>query len=235
MANVNLLSVIGLLALTITVFPVSLWVFNRGQRLLWLDSLLHPLVTGSIFITLVLWLLQIDYADYQKANWPLIKLLGPATVALAIPLHNEFHHIQKMAKPLLITLVVGTLFSIVIALICAWLMGGSPETLLAVSTKTVTTPIALGIAEKILAEPGLVAGIVIFTGVVGGIAAVPLFQLLGITDDRIKGFALGINAHGVGTAKAFEISPRCGAFSSLAMSLTGALVALFLPWIILTL
>ncbi len=224
---------LGLLMLSITAFVASLWLFNRSEKLTWLHPLLHPLVTGSTLVAAALWLLDISYPDYKAANWPLIKLLGPATVALAIPMHREFHHIRQMTKPLLLGLFFGSFISTVTALIFAWLAGGSDAFLLATSSKTVTTPIALGIAEKIAAEPGLVAGIVIFTGVIGAMAATPLFRLLRISDHRVQGFALGINTHGVGTARAFEISPSCGAFASLAMSLTGVIVALVLPWLVL--
>ncbi len=228
-------AIVGLLLLSISAFAASLWLFSRSDKLglAWLHPLLHPLVTGSAVIAAALWLLDIPYWSYKAANWPLIELLGPATVALAVPLQREFHLIRQMAKPLLAGLFFGSFISTITALVFASLAGGSEAFLLAASTKTVTTPIALGIAEKIAAEPGLVAGIVIFTGVVGAVAASPMFRLLGISDHRVQGFALGINAHGVGTARAFEISPTCGAFASLAMSLTGAMVALILPWMIL--
>ena len=218
-----------LLALTLIAFVISLWVFNLARH--W--PLLHPLVGGSTLVALALWLSPFDYQQYKEANRVMFQLLGPATVALAIPLHNQFHHIQRMAKPLLFSLSFGAIFSVLVALAAAWLLGASPQTLLALTSKSVTTPIALGIADTIAAEPGLVAGVVIFTGVVGAIVVKPLLYRFKITDDRVLGFALGINCHGVGTAKAFEISQRCGAFSSLAMSLTGALTAIVLPWVVL--
>jgi putative effector of murein hydrolase len=113
----------------------------------------------------------------------------------------------------------------------AWCLGG--ETLLpSLTTKSVTTPIALGLANIIGSVPELVATVVIFTGVVGAMLGPVLLRRLGISDERILGFSLGLNAHGVGTARAFEISPRCGAWASLAMGLTGLLTTALLPLVV---
>lgn len=138
-----------------------------------------------------------------------------------------------MARPLLTTLLFGASFAVISALGIAWLLGGNSETLVSLAPKSVTTPIALGIAEKVGGLQGLTAGVVVFTGVIGAILGPLLFSKLGIRDDRIIGFVTGICAHGVGTTRAFEISSRCGAFSSLGLGMTGALTALILPWLIL--
>ena len=160
--------------------------------------------------------------------------MGTATVALAIPLHQQFHHIRNLGKPLIITLLFGGSFAIISAVTVAWFFGANENTLISILPKSVTTPIALGITEKIGGQPGLTAGVVVFTGVIGAIFGPIIFRWLGITDDRIKGFVLGICAHGVGTARAFEISRKCGAFSSLGLGLTGAVTALILPWVVLS-
>jgi predicted murein hydrolase (TIGR00659 family) len=230
---VEIITPVLLLMLTFFAFSLAFWLYGISKSKPIISSLLHPLVTAPILVSAVLLLINIDYSDYRKANQPLFFLLGTATVALAIPLHQQFHHIRNLTKPLLLTLFFGASFAVITALSIAWFLGATPETLISVAPKSVTTPIALGIAEKINGEPGLTAGIVVFTGVIGAVFGPLLFRWLGISDDRIKGFVLGICAHGVGTARAFEVSGKCGAFSSLGLGLTGAITAMILPWIII--
>lgn len=222
-----------LLTLTFVAFSAAFWLYSANKTQPIIHSLLHPLVTAPVMVAAVLLLANIDYQQYREANQPLFFLLGTATVALAIPLHQQFHNIRSLAKPLLTTLLFGASFAIISALVTAWLLGATIDTLVSLTPKSVTTPIALGIAEKIGGDPSLTAGVVVFTGVVGAIFGPILFRWLAITDDRIKGFVLGLCAHGVGTARAFEISGKCGAFSSLGLSLTGALTAMVLPWVVI--
>ena len=219
----------SLLGLTFLAYFAGLWTFRKAQHF----SLLHPLVSSCLLIAALLYSLDIDYARYQRANNVFYWLLGPATVALAIPLNREFDRIRALALPLLLTLLLGTIAAPLCALTLASLFSADPLTLLSLTPKSVTTPIALSIAKEIGALGELTAGVVIFTGVVGAIAGPSLLRLLGVSDERLQGFTLGINAHGVGTARAFDISPVCGAFSSLALGLTGVLTALTLPTLLL--
>ena len=222
-----------LLILTFAAFSVAFWLSSANKNRPIIHSLLHPLVTAPLMVSAVLLLTNIDYQQYREANQPLFFLLGTVTVALAIPLHQQFHNIRSLSNPLLLTLFFGASFAIVSALITAWFLGATVETLVSLAPKSVTTPIALGISEKIGGNLSLTAGVVVFTGIVGAIFGPLLFRWLAITDDRIKGFVLGICAHGVGTARAFEISGKCGAFASLGLGLTGALTAVVLPWLVI--
>ena len=223
-----------LLALTFAAFIAAFWLYSSCNKRPILHSLFHPLVTAPLIVSVILFFTEINYQHYREANQPLFFLLGTATVALAIPLHQQFHNIRSLAKPLLITLLFGASFAIITALVIGWSLGASTSTLISMAPKSVTTPIALGISGKIAGIPSLTAGIVVFTGVVGAIFGPPLFHRMGINDDRIKGFVLGICAHGVGTARAFEISGKCGAFASLGLGLTGALTAIILPWLVIS-
>jgi len=219
----------SLLALTLCAYFAGLWAFQKARHF----SLLHPLMSSCLLIAALLYSFDIDYTHYQQANSVFYWLLGPATVALAIPLDREFARIRALAQPLLLTLLFGAIAAPLCAVTLAFLFGADPLTLLSLTPKSVTTPIALGIATEIGALGELTAGVVIFTGVVGAIAGPKLLTLLGVKDERLQGFTLGINAHGVGTARAFDISPLCGAFSSLALGLTGVLTALILPTLLL--
>lgn len=213
------------LAATLLAYHAGLWIYQRSARQLWL----HPLVTGSFLIALGLKFSGISYADYRAGAEIFYALLGLATVGLAVPLHHEFHHLKGLVLPILGTIAVGSMVACACALGLASLAGGSHELLLALAPKSVTTPIALGIARQIGADPSLTTGVVIFTGVAGALLSPLVFRLSGLKDLRAQGIILGINAHGVGVARGFEIGPLTGAFASLAMGLTGAFTALWLP------
>jgi len=163
-------------------------------------------------------------------------LLGPATVALAIPLYAQFDRLRRMALPLLGALLVGSLTAALSAVAIGGLLGASEATQLSLAPKSVTTPIAMGIAERIGGLPSLTAILVIATGILGAMGASFIYRALKIEDDAVRGFALGIASHGIGTARAFQESEQTGAFAALAMGLNGLMTALLLPvvmpWVI---
>lgn len=212
---------------TLLAYQIGVWIYQRSGRKLWL----HPLLSGSILIAVGLKITGVDYSHYKTANGLFYQLLGLATVGLALPLHREFHQLKGIFLPVAGTIAIGSVFACAAALALAALAGASAELLLALAPKSVTTPIALGIAEEIGANGSLTTGVVIFTGVVGALISPLVFKLTGLSDPRGQGLILGINAHGVGTARGFEINSTVGAFASLAMGLTGAFTALWLPFL----
>ena len=131
--------------------------------------------------------------------------------------------------PSLAALLAGVLTAALSAIGLGALLGASTETLISLAPKSVTAPVAMGISEKLGGLPSLTAVLVVSTGIVGAVLGTGLFRLLGIRDDAIKGFALGATSHGIGTARAFQVSPVMGAFSGLAMALSALVTALLLP------
>ncbi|MBZ0126540.1 MAG: LrgB family protein, partial [Rhodocyclaceae bacterium] len=129
-------------------------------------------------------------------------------------------------------LVVGSLTATVSAVAIGKLFGASEASLLSLAPKSVTTPIAMGIAERIGGLPSLTAVLVITTGILGAIGARFIYQALGIADHAVRGFAIGVASHGIGTARAFQVSEQAGAFSGLAMGLNALLTALLVPLLI---
>lgn len=180
-------------------------------------------------VAAVLWSLDIPYSAYRESSGLLYAMLGPAVVALAVPVKQNLAVVRRAGWPLAVTIAVGALLAPVVAMAIALLLGATPAILMALTGKSITTPIAMALAEKIHTAQSLAAGIAVFTGVVGAVAGPPLFARLNIRDHRVIGIALGINAHAVGTARALEISALCGAFAALAMGLCGALTATVLP------
>lgn len=170
-----------------------------------------------------------SYETYFSGAQFVHFLLGPATVALAIPLHAQFKHVRRLLLPIVCGLFAGSLSAILSAVAIARWLDASTATQASLAPKSVTTPIAMGIAERIGGLPSLTAVLVIFTGVLGAILGRQLFDWLRIGDPAVRGFAMGVAAHGIGTARAFQEGEQNGAFAALAMGLNGLLTALLLP------
>ena len=216
------------LTVTLVVYLAGQWLFRRsGER-----ALFNPVALAIMLMTSILLLTGTPYATYFQGAQFIHFLLGPATVALAVPLYLHRDRVRRLFLPIVIGLLVGSLTAIVSAIGLAWLLGGSPRTLLSLVPKSVTTPVAMGIAEKIGGIPSLTAVIVILTGVVGAVAAPALLKGLRIRDDAVKGFAIGVAAHGIGTARALQISSIAGAFAGLAIGLNALLTALLAPLVV---
>ena len=183
----------------------------------------------SLGLVALLALTGTSYQTYFDGAQFVHFLLGPATVALAIPLYAQFDRLRRMALPLLGALLVGSLTAALSAVAIGGLLGASEATQLSLAPKSVTTPIAMGIAERIGGLPSLTAILVIATGILGAMGASFIYRALKIEDDAVRGFALGIASHGIGTARAFQESEQAGAFAALAMGLNGLMTALLLP------
>ncbi|WP_170167452.1 LrgB family protein [Amphritea balenae] len=216
------------LIVTIATFIVTSW-FNRR---IGGTPLLHPVLVSLSLIIVFLLLTGTEYETYFEGAQFIHFLLGPATVALAVPLFDHLERVKKMLLPLLVACVAGAVTAAASAVLVAQLMDAQIGTLLSLAPKSVTSPIAIGIAEKIGGYPSLASGLVLITGAIGCILAPPIYRILHIKDEAVKGFALGVAAHGMGTAFAFEYGLMAGAFGGLAMGMTGAFTAFMLPVLI---
>ena len=216
-----------LLGLTITLlaYQLALWVFRRSGDSAWAN----PVLIAIVVITAFLWLTGTPYESYFDGAKFIHFMLGPITVALAIPLFSYWGRLKRMAFPLVVALLAGSATAVLTATGIAWALGASPATIYSLAPKSVTTPIAMGVAEQIGGIPSLTAVLVILTGVIGAIGFPAVFRLLRVRDHAAQGFAIGISAHGIGTARAFLVSEEMGAFSALAMGLNGLLTAVVLP------
>lgn len=224
------LSASPLLGLTITLlaYQAAFAIFKRSGG----HPLANPVLIAMSLLVAFLMLTGTTYDTYFTGAQFVHFLLGPATVALAIPLYTHFRKVREMAMPIVIGLFAGSVTAIVSAIGVARLLGASLPTQLSLAPKSVTTPIAMGIAERIGGIPSLTAVMVIVTGIIGAVGARYLFDWLRVEDPAVRGFAMGVASHGIGTARAFQISEQTGAFSALAMGLNGALTALLLPLLV---
>jgi predicted murein hydrolase (TIGR00659 family) len=213
------------LTLTLVAYQGAFWIYRRSGN----HPLANPVLIAVALLVAFLLISGTSYQAYFAGAQFVHFLLGPATVALAIPLYTQFRRVRAMLWPVLAGLLAGSLTAILSAMAVARLFGASPATELSLAPKSVTTPIAMGIAERIGGIPSLTAVLVIITGVLGAIGARYVFDAIKLRDQAISGFALGVASHGIGTARAFQVSEQAGAFAALAMGLNGALTALLLP------
>lgn len=212
------------IGLTLVAYQLSLWVYERTRI-----ALLHPVLGSVAMLVVALLALDVDFPAYRDAVGPLLVLLGPATVALAVPLYLNLRRIRQFLVPILITLLVGGVFATLSVVSIGWLFDARPMILMTLAPKSVTTPIAMLVAEQIGGVAALAAVFVMFTGVLGAIIGPWLLTRAGVREPAARGLAMGMTAHAVGTARALEEGEETGAFSALAMSLMGMATAVLLP------
>lgn len=213
------------LTLTLLAYILSHRLYVRCAN----TPLLHPVLLSVGLLILLLQFSGISYADYFQGAQFIHFLLGPATVALAIPLYRQLDRLRQLWLPILASILFGVLVGAFSALGIARLLGASLQTQLSLVPKSVTTPVAMGISETIGGIPSLTAVLVVATGIIGAVLGTGLLRLLRIHSESVKGIAMGIAAHGIGTARAFQSSGEMGAFSGLAMALSALVAALILP------
>ncbi len=214
---------------------LTLLVFFLAQRLYQKTGsiLFNPVAVAIAAIIALLQLCGISYQDYSRGGDLLLFLLGPSVVALGLPLYQRRREILARKLPILAGVAAGALTSIVTASGLAWLLGGSREVIWSFAPKSVTTPIAIGIAEKVGGLPPLTAAIVVITGCIGAICGPEFCRLIGLRQQAAIGLAVGTSAHGIGTARMLEVDRLGGAVAGLAIGLNGLITAFLVPLVYL--
>lgn len=216
------------LVLTLGVYLAAMGIYKKSGS----QPLLIPVFTAVLIIVGILLLTGTPYETYRSGVSLLTLFIGPATVALAIPLYAQRERIQQLWLPISAALLVGCLVAIVTALSIGWMLGASETTLIALAPKSATIPIALPMAERFGAPGSLAAVAVAITGISGTMMAPILCRLLRTQDPAVRGFALGLTAHAIGTARALQVNTTAGAFSALAMGLNGVATAILMPLVL---
>ncbi len=213
------------LTLTLAAFVLA----SAAYRRLRMNPLLNPVLLSVIAIVLILRGTGTGYDTYFEGAQFVHFLLGPATVALAVPLYRQFDRVRKSAVAILVSLVCGSLTSAVSAVSIAWLLGAETVSIVSLAPKSVTAPVAMGISEQLGGLPSLTAVIVILTGIIGATLGPLVLNWLGVRDWSARGLAIGTASHGIGTARALQVNELAGAFSGLAMGLNALATAIILP------
>jgi len=234
-----------------TANPFSLWVYLSQTPLLWLTVTLlvyaaadaaslathrHPLanpVLHSVWIIgLILLLTGTPYARYFDGAQFVHFLLGPATVALAVPLYENRKTVLSAVVPMVVALVAGSITAIVSIVLLAELIGLPRDVVLSLASKSVTAGVAMGVSQSLGVNPSVTAIAVVLTGIMGAIIVTPLMNSMRITDYRARGFAVGLASHGIGTARAFQVDTVAGVFAGVSMSLNALLTSLIVPLLV---
>lgn len=213
------------LTLTLCAYAVAHAIYTRCK----FSPLANPVAIAVALICAVLAVSGMPYRDYFAGAQFVHFLLGPATVALAVPLARALPRVRRAFVPLACALLAGSVTAIVSAVGLVLALGGTHQLAASIGPKSATSPIAMAVSDKLGGLPALTAVLVITTGVFGAVAGRALFNVLRIDRPEWRGFALGVASHGIGTARAFQVSAEMGAFAGLGMGLNGVLTALLAP------
>ena len=213
------------LTATLVAYVVAHGVYMRLGQAPWANPVLWTVVALAIVLTLS----QTPYPTYFSGAQFIHFLLGPAVVALAWPLWQRRNEVRRRAGPILIAALVGGAAASASAVAIGWALGLPADLLRSLAPKSVTAPVAMGIAEQLGGIPALAAVFAVLTGLVGAVSGKYLFDALGPVPPQVRGFALGTASHGIGAARAMQENADAGAYAGLALGVQVVLSALLMP------
>lgn len=219
-------SEIFILTLVIGTYLFALWLYRKTKL-----SLLHPLLVAIPVLAVVTQVLGISYESFEKGSRIISFMLGPTVVVLGYLLYEQMEHLRKNAVSILSSVFVGCVVGLTSVIFIARYFGANQALIVSLEPKSVTTPIAISIAEKSGGIPSITAVVVIVVGIFGGLVGPFILDRLGIHSKIARGLALGSAAHGLGTARAMEMGAVEGAISGLAIGVMGVMTALLVPLI----
>jgi len=213
------------LTATLVTYVTAQAFYERTQRAPWAN----PVLWSVVAIGAVLLLTRTPYPSYFAGAQFVHVLLGPAVVALAWPLWLRRAEVRRRGVALVLAALAGGVAAAACAVALGWALGLPDEVLRSLAPKSVTAPVAMGIAERIGGVPALSAVFAVLTGMVGALSAKYLFDLLHIDVWAVRGFALGTAAHGIGAARALQVDADAGAYAGMALGLQVLLASLLMP------
>ncbi len=216
------------LLLTLAAYAAAVVLQRIGKR----HALLNPTLLAIGVVVSVLLILHIDYKTYFAGAQPVHVLLGPAVVALAVPLHRHIGLFRKRAGLLLTALGIGSLTAITSSVAVGEWLGVSRSALLSVAPKSATTAVSMAISMQIGGFPALTAALTIFAGILGAVFAGWVLNAMRIHDPVARGFGMGLASHGIATARAFQENETTGTFAGLAMGLNAVATAILAPLVV---
>ena len=213
------------LTATLAAYVAAQALYERLGRAPWANPVLWSVVViGSVLLAT-----HTPYPSYFAGAQFVHVLLGPAVVALAWPLWLRREELRRRGVALVLAALLGGLAAAGSAVAIGWALGLPPEVLRSLAPKSVTAPVAMGIAERLGGVPALAAVFAVLTGMVGALSAKPLFDALRIADWSVRGFAIGTASHGIGAARALQVHPDAGAYAGIALGLQAVLASLLMP------
>lgn len=213
---------------TLCVYIFALTIYRRSGS----NPALLPIFTSVVIIVGVLLLTGTPFPVYEQSTSLLVFMIGPATVALAVPLYSQLPRLKTVWKPIAVALMVGCFTAILSALGIAWAFGASLDVMLSLAPKSATMPIAVEVSALTGGIPSLTTVAVGITGIAGAVLTGPILKVLQISDPVIHGFTKGLSAHAIGTARAIQVGEANGAFSALGLCLNGIATAMATPLVL---
>ena len=226
----------------------SIWIYLQAEPLFWLTltigsyliadfiyrksnlfPLLNPVAISVLLVSLILIFFNIQYERYFEGAKFIHFLLGPATVALAVPIYKKWDLIVINSKAVFISLIIGSVFAILVTYLLSLYFELPKELILSLLPRSVTAPIAMGISEIIGGIPSLTAIITLITGVIGASLGIFVFDLMKLKNMDARGFSLGLSSHGIGTARAMSKNKNAGVFAAVGMGLSGLVTSMLVP------
>lgn len=220
-----LVSPLGLVGVTLGGYQLGRWLQTRSRG----HALVQPVLVAIVVVAGALHLLHVEYADYADAATLVSVWLGPATVALAVPLHRQAHRLTGFVVPMLAAIVVGAVVSITSAALVARATGADEVLQKTLATKASTTPVAIAVTDRLGGLPPLAAVFAIVIGIVGAVAGPVVLDVVRIRDRRARGLAVGAVSHGVGASRMLREDETEGAFAGLSMGLTALAISALVP------
>lgn len=215
------------LALTVVVFVAASWINQRMRG----HPLVNPVLLSVCFLMIFLSMTSMPYARYFEGAQFIHFLLGPATVALAVPMFRHVDRIRAAALPILVGIVSGSVAGLVLVVTLAQLFAAEASLTASLATKSVTAPVAMAIADHTGAIPSLAAIVAVLAGMTGAAFGPTLLNWLGVSDPMARGLAMGTASHGQGTARILQESEEAGAISAIAMGITALIMAIAMPFV----
>ena len=213
------------LTATVVTYAIAHHLYLRLGQAPWANPVLWTVVTLAVLLTLS----RTPYPSYFSGAQFIHFLLGPAVVALAWPLWLRRAELRQRAGPLLVAALAGGAAASLSAVAIGWALGLPADLLRSLAPKSVTAPVAMGIAEQLGGIPALAAVFAVLTGLVGAVSGKYLFDALGPASAQVRGYALGTASHGIGAARAMQENADAGAYAGLALGVQVVLSAVLMP------
>jgi len=215
------------IALSVACYQFGVFL-NKRTRL----AFFNPLLISVVLIILFLLMTGIPYDDFSKGGNIINFMLGPTTVALALPLYLHWKDIKRFIIPILIGIIAGCLASLTGVLLLGKIFGINSLLIHSMAPKSITTPIGVALSQSLGGNPSITVAAIIFTGILGAIIAPSVMRIFRIKSNIAKGIAMGTAAHAVGTSKAIEMGKTEGAMSSAAIGLSGLITVIIVPFLL---
>ncbi|CAM2157914.1 Inner membrane protein YohK [Paraburkholderia tropica] len=215
------------LTLTVAAFAVGQLVQSLCRK----SPIANPVLIAIVLMVVVLRVTGTPYGEYFAGAQFINFLLGPATVALAIPLALNIEHIRRSFHGLGLALLAGSVTSAVSGVVVVWLLDGGRDVALSMAPKAVTTPIAMAVSQEVGGVPALTAALAIGGGIVAAVIGQTILRWLRIDDWRSHGLAAGVAGSGIAAAQVAPLNGLAAAFAAIGIGLNGLITALVVPLI----